>query len=160
MNRDSVVLAQKLAKYPAEVSACITGASFTAAGIAVFAIAGAVGVSAVAVWLLAAILTVAGLGFIANILWDFVRYRRAPQAVIECKEGELFVLGIKEECSAITHVVVSEARGRKGPLSWGTLVLRSGERQVACRYVQDVKDAQARVIRFIAAQRRQGESHD
>ena len=160
MNRDGVVLAQKLEKYPAEASACITGVAFVAAGVAVFAIAGAVGVSAVAVWLLAAILTIAGLGFIAHILWDFVRYRRTPQAIIECREGELFVLGIEEECSAITHVAVSEARGRKGPLGWGTLLLRSGERQIVCRYVQDVKEAQARVIRFIAAQRKQGESND
>ena len=159
MSEDCVVLAKKLEKYPAEVSACITGAAFAVVGISVFAIAGAMGVSAFAVWLLAAVFTVAGLGFIAYVVRDFVRYRRTPADVVVCSGGRLYVLGAEQDISAITHVAINEARGRKGPLGWGALVLRSGESQVVCRYVQDVKEAQARVVKFLATQRRQGESH-
>ena len=159
MNKNALVLANKLEKYPAEASSCIIGAAFAAVGISVFALAGAVGLNVVAIWLLAAILTVAGLAFIAYIIYDFARYRRTPQAVVQFTEGRLFVLGREEEYSSRTHVAVSEARGRKGAFGWGALVLISGERQIVCRYVQDVKEAQARVLNFLAMQRRQGESH-
>lgn len=159
MNGEGTVLAQKLAKYPVEVPACIVGATFTAAGIAIFAIAGAAGVSAFAVWLLAAIITVAGLGFVARIVWDFVRYRRTPAELVAFSGDRFFVLGAEQNMAAITHVAASEARGRKGPLSWGTLVLRSGESRLVCRYVQDVREAQARVLNFLAVQRRQSESN-
>ena len=157
MSCDGTVLAQKLAKYPAEASACITGAAFTAAGIALFAMAGAI--MAVAVWLLAAIITAAGLGFIIYIIWDYIRYRRTPRAVVEYREGKLFVLGREEDVFAITHVSVNEARGRKGPLGWGSLALRSGERQLVCRYVQDLEEARVQVLKFLATKRKQGESH-
>ena len=159
MSQKATVLAERVERYPAEVSVCIIGAACAAAGIAIFAIAGASGVGAAAVWVLAAILTVTGLAFIAYIIRDFIRYRRTPRAVIEYRDGRLFVLGREGDIFAITHVSVNEARGHKGPLGWGSLVLRSGAGQTVCRYIKDVEEAQARMVKFLATQRRRSENN-